>query len=319
MQVERDLYIEKSLRSGSRPRLNRRSREYIRWLQGALNKVMGSRLAVDGIIGSQTRAVLRGFQSRAGLVVDGIPGPRSEAALVAAGANPPGSAPQPTPGGQPSGGVVPPPPGGRPSLSALNAFTRNFVRQFIAQGRQIDCADLAIETWIYFGDQYRLPVSFDVYDSSNRRYLVARRDGVRVKSSGALVKGFRTTPEFVRWVQGNVGARHLIGNTDPVPGGHRAGMAGDVFLWEYVNNRTQQKASIGHTQLLDEVLRSAGGPMNDRIRIVQGSLPAIVPVFREYPASFFYQTRQATIQGEPHTGVPVGNGPRRFKSFASLR
>jgi Putative peptidoglycan binding domain len=58
------------------------------WLQGALNQVLGSRLAVDGMLGTQTRAAIRGFQQRRGLAVDGRLTPQLERALVVAGATP---------------------------------------------------------------------------------------------------------------------------------------------------------------------------------------------------------------------------------------
>jgi len=72
-------------------------------VQNALNKVMKTRLALDGISGPQTRSAVRSFQQRRGLSVDGIVGPNTERALVAAGAGlppttarRPGSAPSST-------------------------------------------------------------------------------------------------------------------------------------------------------------------------------------------------------------------------------
>jgi peptidoglycan hydrolase-like protein with peptidoglycan-binding domain len=56
----------------------------IRWVQAALNRILGLRLAVDGIVGPQTRSAIRSFQSKYGLVVDGIVGPQTGAALEAA-------------------------------------------------------------------------------------------------------------------------------------------------------------------------------------------------------------------------------------------
>jgi outer membrane protein OmpA-like peptidoglycan-associated protein len=56
----------------------------IRWVQQALNKVMGLRLAVDGIMGNATRDAVRMFQKRYGLGVDGIIGSKTHAALQAA-------------------------------------------------------------------------------------------------------------------------------------------------------------------------------------------------------------------------------------------
>lgn len=64
--------------------VNRNSPEYIRWVQNALNKVLGLRLAVDGKIGLATRSAIRSFQQRQGLKVDGIVGSKTETALKAA-------------------------------------------------------------------------------------------------------------------------------------------------------------------------------------------------------------------------------------------
>ena len=79
--------------------VNRSSRDYIKWVQQALNRIMGLRLAVDGISGTQTRSAVRSFQQQRGLAVDGIVGPQTEQALIAAGVgNPPGmGAPSVTP------------------------------------------------------------------------------------------------------------------------------------------------------------------------------------------------------------------------------
>jgi len=69
-------------RSSTRP-------EYIRWVQRSLNAILGLRLAEDGISGAQTRSAIRSFQQRKGLTADGIMGPQTEKALIAAGASAP--------------------------------------------------------------------------------------------------------------------------------------------------------------------------------------------------------------------------------------
>lgn len=70
---------------------NRGSGDYIMWVQRSLNRILGMNLAVDGIIGPQTRSAIRNFQQRHGLTVDGIVGPQTERALIAAGAGLPPS------------------------------------------------------------------------------------------------------------------------------------------------------------------------------------------------------------------------------------
>lgn len=73
--------------------ISRSSRDYVRWVQESLNRIDGTRLAVDGISGAMTRSAVRAFQSRRGLAADGVVGPQTEAALIAAGASrPPESA-----------------------------------------------------------------------------------------------------------------------------------------------------------------------------------------------------------------------------------
>lgn len=70
--------------------INRKNREYIKWVQQSLNQIMGLTLAVDGVLGAQTRSAIRSFQRKSGLLVDSIVGPQTERALISAGAgNPP--------------------------------------------------------------------------------------------------------------------------------------------------------------------------------------------------------------------------------------
>lgn len=46
-----------------------------RWLQAALNRLLGLALVVDGMYGEATRQAVRDFQGRHGLQVDGVAGP----------------------------------------------------------------------------------------------------------------------------------------------------------------------------------------------------------------------------------------------------
>jgi hypothetical protein len=58
--------------------------DYIRWVQSSLNRILGLRLPVDGIMEPETRSAIRSFQKRQGLPVTGIVGPDTERALIAA-------------------------------------------------------------------------------------------------------------------------------------------------------------------------------------------------------------------------------------------
>ncbi len=191
-------------------------------------------------------------------------------------------------------------------LADLAAFSRQYVTDTQAARRVLDCADLAIELWIRFGEQHGVPVRFRIWDAAGRRWLrVSRAD-------------FPTTAAFIRYTQINLGALGLQDNTSPVRGGHRAAVAGDVYLWEYRHAATGRRHRHGHTQIVHEVVRGSGEPDTDRITVAQGDLPPIVPVFRTFAATFFATPRAVTLGGQPHTGTVVGGGPRRFNGFRGL-
>jgi hypothetical protein len=61
------------------------SSEHVRWVQETLNRALGLRLIVDGIMNRETRSAVRMFQERKGLPVTGLAGPDTEEALRAEG------------------------------------------------------------------------------------------------------------------------------------------------------------------------------------------------------------------------------------------
>ena len=64
--------------------VSRRSSTYVRWVQSSLNQILGLRLAVDGLLGAQTRSAVRDFQGRQGLAVTGDVDAQTEQRLVTA-------------------------------------------------------------------------------------------------------------------------------------------------------------------------------------------------------------------------------------------
>lgn len=55
--------------------------EYVRWVQECLNRALGLKLAVDGIMNRETRSAVRLFQERKGVAITGLVGPKTEAKL----------------------------------------------------------------------------------------------------------------------------------------------------------------------------------------------------------------------------------------------
>jgi len=72
---------------------NRKSYDYIDWVQSSLNNIDGAGLVEDGDFGSLTKAAIKNFQSKHGLAPTGTPDSQTEEKLIANGAILPPRAP----------------------------------------------------------------------------------------------------------------------------------------------------------------------------------------------------------------------------------
>ena len=203
----------------------------------------------------------------------------------------------------------------KPSLALLDAFSREYVRILRTKKVKTDCADLAIEIWIQFGKMYGVPVHFRIWDARKRRWWIVSQRGVQLKTSRKFIRYFKSTRDFIRFTQNNLGTHGLIKNTYPVRGGYRHAVAGDVYLWRYYHKFTGRKHKYGHTQLIQNIVQLYPSP---RIIVAQGSLPPVVPRISAYSAPYFTKRHSATIGHAPHWRYLAGKGPRRFIGFQFL-
>jgi hypothetical protein len=91
--------LESELEAELESEVDRRSSDYIAWVQRSLNALASAGLDVDGQTGPLTQSAVRRFQEKHGLEVDGIVGEQTEAALIRQGAgSPPGAVAWPAPG-----------------------------------------------------------------------------------------------------------------------------------------------------------------------------------------------------------------------------
>jgi GH25 family lysozyme M1 (1,4-beta-N-acetylmuramidase) len=137
--------------------VNRTSRDYIRWVQSSLNRILGLRLAEDGRMGSQTRSAIRSFQQRQGLTADGIVGSLTEKALIAAGA------------------------GSQPSAVATSTHIFLGLNTYEGDGNR---------NWNWAQAKAQVPISFAIIRSNigNRPDRVFIREWPRLKEAG-IVRG----------------------------------------------------------------------------------------------------------------------------------
>jgi peptidoglycan hydrolase-like protein with peptidoglycan-binding domain len=58
--------------------------DYVRWVQGCLNRVMSLRLPLTGVMEPRTRSAIRAFQQRQGLAITGVVTPETLASFISA-------------------------------------------------------------------------------------------------------------------------------------------------------------------------------------------------------------------------------------------
>jgi peptidoglycan hydrolase-like protein with peptidoglycan-binding domain len=218
--------------------VNRNSQEYIRWVQSSLNRIMGLRLAVDGISGPKTRSAIRDFQQQHGAAVDGIVGPETERSLIAAGAgNPPGmGAPSYTP---PSSSLPPSSTSSRAQLaqqilnnSRITLGTSSSTPSGNPRQNMLDTAN-------------GLPAKSGCYDFSKCESTVY----LSPKVLQALLTMANQGNSF--YVTSFAGGRHGSGSD------HYAGRAVDIGIW---NGTSLSSPNSAHTAARDALIAAGANP-----------------------------------------------------------
>jgi hypothetical protein len=177
--------------------------------------LLGLRLAVDGISGSQTRSAVRSFQSKYGLSADGVVGPITEQAMVRAGA------------------PLPPEDGGDIAVDP-DSFAPVAV-ETPGGGRIRDKSDPAQNDIVYVmgvGKQY--PLHHLAAKAWGAMVAAARRDGIK-EPLLRLTSGYRSTEQQrYLWEQAlkKYGSPEAARKWVAPPGGspHHSGRAIDMHL-----------------------------------------------------------------------------------------
>jgi peptidoglycan hydrolase-like protein with peptidoglycan-binding domain len=219
--------------------ISRSSPDYIKWVQISLNKLLGLRLAVDGISGPATRSAVRAFQGQKGLAVDGIVGPITEAALVAAGA------------GNPPGGAAPGygPPAGVPATPGDSALRIRLARQILAHPG----ISLATSSSTPNGNPRQ-----NIIDSSNGRPATSgcydfSKCGSTVYLSTKMLQALLNLAKAGNtfYVTAFTGGQHSSGSD------HYAGRAVDLGMW---NGVSLSSPSDAHTAARNALISVGSNP-----------------------------------------------------------
>lgn len=221
--------------------VNRRSREYVCWLQRSLNRLISAGLVVDGISGSRTRAAVRSFQRRAGIGVDGVVGPVTERALVQAGAGtPPGGStiPPVTPGSfRP---VAVESPGGGRVRDKRDPASADLVTVRGTGGRSIRLHRLAAQAW-------RAMVGAARADGINAPLLLPtsgyRSSAHQRRLWERALRNYGSAREARKWV------------APPGSSAHQSGRAVDFYLGG--RNSSRNVANLRRTRAYQWLVRNA--------------------------------------------------------------
>jgi outer membrane protein OmpA-like peptidoglycan-associated protein len=190
---------------------------HIRWVQTSLNQLLGTRLAVDGIAGAQTRAAVRSFQQKQGLQVDGIAGPATDAAIKAALTR---TAPGPVATGDPCQGLK------VPEVMDNFAFDRDQLRpQHLALIQRIAQCIVATQRRAQPVRQVRIVGHTDPVGTDDYNRDLGRRRGEQVKLG--LQRAIEALqPGLASSIVINV---ETAGESQPIPGNAAASRRVEVF------------------------------------------------------------------------------------------
>ena len=214
--------VRKPSPSGFRPRapqgIIREPSERVRWVQDSLNRILGLRLPLDGIMRPEIRSAVRSFQKRERLLVSGIVGPDTERALIAATARTPAIGPttasepttaiEPTPASEPALASEPTPASEleelyfeAPTVTPASHLTTPSLKALEAMNCRLLCASL-----VAYGSASYPKAEYQSY-SDNAGFT----DGPPV-----VITGKKTGPT---WAGGNPLDQCLIGTLNgPAPG-----------------------------------------------------------------------------------------------------
>ena len=191
---------------------------HVRWVQTSLNQLLGTRLPIDGIVGAQTRAAVRGFQQKQGLQADGVVGPATDAAIKAALSK---TTPSPAATGDPCQGLT------VPEVLDNFEFDRDDLRpQHLPVIRRIAQCIVATQRRAQPVRQVRIVGHTDPVGTDDYNRQLGQRRGEQVKL------GLQKSIDALRpGLSGSIAITvETAGESRPVPGNAAASRRVEVFV-----------------------------------------------------------------------------------------